>query len=226
MITCKKRQRMVTNGKEEYRCIHKDSDLYGQIVETICEECPLNGPKKNWDKQCGRCASRDIINDKTANCRMYGKTVTWQECKVCLTKPIEISEKIIGVLENGEIIENGEETFISTILTDSEKALLANGKVSRKKDLETILKNEKEYPSLITQANNYRLAVTRWIKAGRPKRTDDEIKIIHEKHCKKCDWYDKKSSRCKGCGCRVVPKGLALTNKLKMATEHCPRQLF
>jgi hypothetical protein len=85
---------------------------------------------------------------------------------------------------------------------------------------------EKEYPSVPIQLNNYRLAVTRWIKAGRPKRTDEEINNIYENHCKKCDWYDAKSSRCKGCGCRVVPKGLALVNKLKMATEHCPREFF
>lgn len=191
MIVCQKRQRMITNGKEEYRCIHKDSNLYGQIVDTICEECPLNRPKKNWDKQCGRCASREIINDKISYCKMYNKIVTLQECKICLTKSINDYEKETGILKN-----------------------------------DMILKNDKKYPSLTTQVNNYRLAITRWIKAGRPKRSDEDIKIIYEKYCKQCNWYDKKSKRCKGCGCRVVPKGLALTNKLKMATEHCPKNLF
>jgi len=202
MITCQKRQRMITNGKEEYRCINKKSDLHGQIVATICEECHFNKSNNDfnvWDVECGKCPRREPIDNKAARCNGTGGIVSLKECKICLHELIKYNldpEKIlreynefqkVGLLESGE---------------------------------------NKEYPSLITQVNNYRLAVTRWIKAGRPKRTDDEIKEIYEKHCKSCDWYDKETSRCKGCGCRVVPKGLALTNKLKMATEHCPQNLF
>jgi hypothetical protein len=74
--------------------------------------------------------------------------------------------------------------------------------------------------------HNYWKAVKRWIKAGRPVRENLEVKRIHEEFCSKCDWRDPDSNRCKGCGCNVKPKGIALLNKIKMRTEHCPRSFW
>jgi hypothetical protein len=83
-----------------------------------------------------------------------------------------------------------------------------------------------ETPALFHQARNYWQAVKSWIAAGRPVRTDLEVREIHTNYCLECDWYDKPSQRCKGCGCKVRPGGVALLNKAKMATEHCPRDFW
>lgn len=190
MITCQKRQRVVTKGKKERRCIHKESDVCGQIVDVeTCEACPLNKPKIDfniWDVECGVCPRREPIDNMTATCITIKKIVTRRECKICL-----LEQKKYNL--------------------DAEKILAKANE-------------EKQFPPITTQVNSYRLAIKRWIKAGRPVRSEEETKKIFETHCVKCDWFD--GRRCKGCGCRVVPKGLAIFNKLKMATEHCPKRLF
>lgn len=136
-----------------------------------------------------------------------GHLVTEKECHICQYELVKY-----GLVDkDGNIIPDTE-------IKNLKGTLLEEGEFSQDKD--------KQYPSLLTQANNYRGAVKRWIKAGRPKRTDEEIKEIYERHCEQCNWFDKESNRCKGCGCRVVMKGLAIFNKLRMATEHCPKQLF
>jgi hypothetical protein len=84
----------------------------------------------------------------------------------------------------------------------------------------------KEFPSVSTQLWNYQNALRKWNKAGRPVRSPEEIKEILETRCKGCDWYDKESERCKGCGCKVTEDGMAIFNKIKMATESCPKELW
>jgi hypothetical protein len=83
-----------------------------------------------------------------------------------------------------------------------------------------------EYPNWSIQAWMYTQALLKWKKAGYPERTDEEVKEIHEKHCTKCEWYDPEKKRCKGCGCRVTDGAVAVVNKIKMATEHCPREIW
>jgi hypothetical protein len=85
-----------------------------------------------------------------------------------------------------------------------------------------------EYPSLTIQALTWKDAVLRWNAAGRPTRTAEEVQEILDKFCntKHCNWYDPDKRRCKGCGCKVTDGGIAVLNKLKMATEHCPRDFF
>lgn len=84
----------------------------------------------------------------------------------------------------------------------------------------------KEYPSLATELNTYLYAVKNWIQEGRPTRTDAEVKHLHDQYCSKCDWYDTEQQRCKGCGCKTRAEGAALLNKLRMSTQHCPKQLW
>lgn len=81
-----------------------------------------------------------------------------------------------------------------------------------------------EYPALSMQLWSYKEALVRWKKAGYPVRSDAEVKRILETHCKPCSWYDKDKKRCKGCGCRVSTGSIAVFNKIKMATEHCPKE--
>ncbi len=80
----------------------------------------------------------------------------------------------------------------------------------------------------------YARAVQRWIDAGRPNRTDEEIERIFRDYCEACPYL--KESRCthKNCGCQIrnstkdkipflswlIPS--AMLNKLRMGTEVCP----
>jgi hypothetical protein len=80
------------------------------------------------------------------------------------------------------------------------------------------------YPSISMQVWSYKEALIKWNKAGRPKRTQEEVEHIHSSFCASgCDWYDEKAQRCKGCGCAVTVGSLAVFNKIKMGTEHCPK---
>jgi len=83
-----------------------------------------------------------------------------------------------------------------------------------------------EYPALSMQLWLYKEALLRWNQAGRPTRSDEEVKEIHDKYCTHCSWYDKEKKRCKGCGCKVTVGSVAVFNKIKMATEKCPQGLW
>jgi hypothetical protein len=83
-----------------------------------------------------------------------------------------------------------------------------------------------DFPGAAQLVSNYWKAVKRWIAAGRPKRSAEEVKTIHADFCAGCNWYDPESQRCKGCGCSVKPKGIAILNKIEMATEHCPQMFW
>jgi hypothetical protein len=92
-------------------------------------------------------------------------------------------------------------------------------------DLDKVQSGEAiHYPAMPMQLWTYKEALIRWYKAGRPKRTQEEVEQIHSEHCKPCEWYDKDSSRCKGCGCAVTTGSIAVFNKIKMGTEHCPKE--
>lgn len=83
-----------------------------------------------------------------------------------------------------------------------------------------------EYPAVSAQAWLYKEALSRWVKAGRPTRTQAEVDSIIENHCTQCDWYDKEKKRCRGCGCKVTNSSIAIVNKVKMGTESCPKGLW
>jgi hypothetical protein len=68
----------------------------------------------------------------------------------------------------------------------------------------------------------YAGAIRRWVAAGRPTRTEEEIKSIFEDHCNKCEMFDREKHSCKNCGCSLAQTGNPLTNKLAMKTESCP----
>lgn len=66
----------------------------------------------------------------------------------------------------------------------------------------------------------YVRALRKWIKAGRPTRSKEEVaKLLAI--CETCDdHFHRRKKSCKLCGCRM--RGPAFANKLKMATESCP----
>jgi hypothetical protein len=81
-------------------------------------------------------------------------------------------------------------------------------------------------PGLIHRAYSYAEALARWTAAGQPVRPEKEVERIFNEHCKKCGWFDPEKQICRGCGCRVAENGVAVLNKIKMATEHCPQDLW
>ena len=68
----------------------------------------------------------------------------------------------------------------------------------------------------------YTRALSRWIKAGRPVRAEEEVRGLFEGFCVVCEEYEVGGSTCGHCGCRVNTLVMAPLNKVAMATEHCP----
>ena len=77
-------------------------------------------------------------------------------------------------------------------------------------------------PSLAQQVAHYAEAVATHIATGAKTRTDDEVARLLGM-CQTCEHYDAERSRCRVCGCRLSTASNALTNKLRMTTQHCPR---
>ena len=75
---------------------------------------------------------------------------------------------------------------------------------------------------IFNRGYRYVRALSRWIKAGRPVREEEDIRRIFETCCKPCEAYDAQSSVCRYCGCRVNLVKAAPLNKIAMATEECP----
>jgi len=83
-----------------------------------------------------------------------------------------------------------------------------------------------EIPNLARRTLSYAEALIVWTAAGCPKRPDKEVERIFHQHCKLCNWFDTQRQICRGCGCPVADSGYAVRNKIKMATENCPRELW
>lgn len=78
-------------------------------------------------------------------------------------------------------------------------------------------------PGIIKRATAGLSAATRWMVAGRPRRSFGEITRIYDELCQPCPQFMAKSQSCGVCGCRVSKNRAALLNKIRMATESCPR---
>ncbi len=76
-------------------------------------------------------------------------------------------------------------------------------------------------PSLVRRAWNYAAAVSRWIAAGRPTRTPEQI-AERLATCQACPHFNAARRTCRKCGCCVSVIADALANKLAMGTEVCP----
>jgi len=81
-------------------------------------------------------------------------------------------------------------------------------------------------PGIVRRAFSYAEALAQWTAAGRPERSDKEVERIFTGFCKPCRWFRRRRQICRGCGCRVADNGYAIFNKIKMATERCPKKLW
>lgn len=76
-------------------------------------------------------------------------------------------------------------------------------------------------PGIVATGKRYVTAVARWMAAGSPVREDSEVDRIFA-ICLGCEHYNGKS--CQVCSCRVNKSQTALLNKIRMATEKCPKE--
>lgn len=81
--------------------------------------------------------------------------------------------------------------------------------------------NLEEELNTITLFNRFMSARDKWIKAGRPERTDEEVAHIYDAFCKPCKFLQNGS--CKLCGC-LINRERKYLNKLRWATEQCPHE--
>lgn len=72
----------------------------------------------------------------------------------------------------------------------------------------------------------FAIEVKRWIREGRPVRTDEEVSHILNTYCKPCKLYDAKKQACTKCGCSMNNSSWPLLNGIKMATKICPAGLW
>lgn len=91
-------------------------------------------------------------------------------------------------------------------------------------------------PPLAKKIHTYAIAASRWVRAGRPVRSDEQVAEIFHRYCEPCERLRDGHCSHPQCGCavsdptaeqssllgRVLPAGLV--NKLRMATERCPEE--
>lgn len=93
-------------------------------------------------------------------------------------------------------------------------------------------------PAIVRKARKYSSAVAKWIKAGRPVRSEEEATAIYEGICCPCDDFDESQQTCSLCRCVLKPGGAllmiltpilgekaanGLLAKTYMETEHCDK---
>jgi hypothetical protein len=76
------------------------------------------------------------------------------------------------------------------------------------------------FPSFAQRAANYIESRKIWVKAGKPMRSLETIKLIYNTHCKECEHYKSTGYACDICGC-YINEG-ENWNKIAWATTRCP----
>lgn len=89
--------------------------------------------------------------------------------------------------------------------------------------------DDKQLPSLIRLAGNFRVAYARWRAAGRPLRSPERIEELFN-FCTECPSESfiptgVDTGRCVECGC-WLKRSTTFLNKLAWPTEACPNSHF
>ena len=208
MINCDKRQKEIKKARdgsetEQHRCMEKRvPETYLKIVDVpTCEGCPILALKT---KGCGGVAQpepawmqdlveiRSVSRDVMMDPAGYEKELGYtQSCPYRHHTPDRALCRIGNMEINPEICGKCDQDTAEVMATVPKKMA------------------------------NYANAIRRWIREGRPVRSDEEVAVILE-ICKKCDLYDEENHACKKCGCKVSTDRAPLKNKLKMKSEVCP----
>ena len=133
--------------------------------------------------------------DRHANC-------SESDCRACDEPKKTAEEKL---LKNMEIKEGG---------------VWEVSNVPATKTQETKMPAEKTLPQKVAK---YAVAVSRWIAAGMPNRSDAEVERIYAICAAPCKFFRQGSQVCRLCGCRLAGGGSGWKNKVRMATERCAK---
>jgi len=245
-LVCQKRRKIVRrkqdgSSRECHKCAHGMATTYGKEVdESVCEGCVLRVVTIN----------RSTCNPKPPSNPVYAQPTYGQDGEIRYepvgAEPPDCPEGYTRRNDDAWIFDSEWFPCPYRVFNDDLKpdgslqvrgyCTVSNKKVDSKEceqckgelaQLGGSLEVEvPQTPAIAQQFSNYWKAVKKWITAGRPVRSDSDVRKIHANFCLACDWYDHGSRRCKGCGCKIKPKGKALLNKAKMATEHCPRDFW
>jgi hypothetical protein len=175
-------------------------------------ECDKKQKVIKKDQTIYRCMHRQ--------CDAHGHTITDEACAVCPLRAYKhvkpCGKHVFRPAENLEA-QASEVELLKAISQESDDVVI---------EATPDGSPPPNYPAMSTQMWLYKEALLRWNRAGRPVRSAEEVDNILATHCMKCDWYDTEAKRCKGCGCKVTTSSVAVFNKIKMATEHCPKELW
>lgn len=94
-----------------------------------------------------------------------------------------------------------------------------SNKIRRPCDAAPIERKLIEPPPVHRKLVRWGRAIRRWIRAGCPRRTDDQVAALLA-ICQRCKFFA--AGACAKCGCPTKRSRSALRNKLRMATEACP----
>ena len=234
MVECTRCQRTVkrfADGtiSEVYKCTNGMANTCKKIIsDATCNQCAL---RQTWDCLCSLIPlvnplyvqptlgqqSELIYVNGTPPCP-YGYVTTDNPLVFVSEWPDCLYRETANELNADGSIKIKARCAITKKLIDPQTCKACSG------DINSII--PKEYPAITTELTTYVQAVKGWVAAGRPVRTDEEVANIHTQYCTQCDWYDPDQQRCKGCGCKATADGAALLNKIKMGTQHCPKQLW
>lgn len=205
---CDKRQKEVKKERdgtstERHRCMDKRSvDNHLKIVEPeVCEGCPLLAALIDKQKRpCERHWSDELISVETIARDDADPTRNFQDPELGYEQPCvyrwDRTCKITGHPVTPEICKACDQETVDHMAT------------------------------LPQMAVGFANEVRRWIRHGRPVRTDEEVKMILETFCKKCELYDHEKEACKKCGCNMNDSSWPLRNGIKMKTKVCPMKLW
>lgn len=234
MVNCTRCQHIIRREIDgttcdRQKCVNGMANTFRQAVsEDTCSKCIL---KQTWDCLCALTPpSSPILDQPTLGCNNeiiysngqppcpYGYHATDDPLKFESDWPGCTYMEFSNELNEDGSVKIKARCAITHKLVSPQTCNNCAG------DVNSI--TPKEYPALATELTNYVHAVKDWVAKGRPVRTDEEIIAIHTQYCVQCDWYDVDQQRCKGCGCKTRAEGAALLNKIKMSTQHCPKQLW
>ncbi len=93
----------------------------------------------------------------------------------------------------------------------------------------TMLHEQSPAGSAIAKATRYAKSTAEWIAAGRPVRPNEEVeRILRMCQSDACGYYEPRGDdrgMCRACGCMLNLYG-GLFNKIRRATEHCPKEYW
>lgn len=215
-INCDKRQKEVKtdrqgNETEEYRCVEKKTpDTYLKIVDVpTCQGCPLLAIK-NASKKCNVPQwEKELLSVKAVSRDAPPGKEANPEYAFEQPCPLRFDGKcrVTGRAINPDICK----------ICDHETA--------------------EHMATLPEMGVGFAGEVRRWIREGRPVRTDEEVAVCL-KVCKgdpespdpekqkPCQLYDPDKKACKKCGCAMNDSSWPLRNGIKMKTKICPMGLW